>query len=112
VHLIYLDESGNTGMNLNDSSQPVFVLSALIVPEADWQGLESDLKKSLDSHFPDWRDAIGFEVHGADLRHGTGAFKGVSVKKRVAFRDEWMQIAVNHELRPLKNSLASVAAWR
>ena len=29
MHLIYLDESGNTGNNLHETQQPVFVLTAL-----------------------------------------------------------------------------------
>ena len=36
MHFIYLDESGNTGNNLNDVTQPIFVLGALIVPEEKW----------------------------------------------------------------------------
>jgi len=43
LHLVYLDESGNTGTNLNDTEQPIFLLAALIVPEAVWQPLERDL---------------------------------------------------------------------
>ena len=31
MHLIYFDESGNTGNNLEDPQQPVFVLGALVV---------------------------------------------------------------------------------
>ena len=34
MHLIYLDESGQTGTNLKDPVQPIFVLGALIVPES------------------------------------------------------------------------------
>ena len=33
MHLISLDESGNTGTDLKDPQQPIFVLAALIVPE-------------------------------------------------------------------------------
>ncbi len=47
MHLIYLDESGNTGGNLGDSEQPVFLLGALMVPEECWQDLERDLDDDL-----------------------------------------------------------------
>ena len=30
MYLVYLDETGNTGTDLSDSQQPIFVLSALI----------------------------------------------------------------------------------
>jgi hypothetical protein len=39
MHLIYLDESGQTGTNLRDTVQPVFVLGALVVPESCWLAL-------------------------------------------------------------------------
>ena len=28
MHLVYFDESGNSGNNLNDADQPIFVLGA------------------------------------------------------------------------------------
>jgi len=31
MNLIYIDESGNTGLNLKDSQQPVFLLATLIL---------------------------------------------------------------------------------
>jgi hypothetical protein len=43
LHLLDLDESGNTGTNLNDTEQQVLLLAALIVPAAAWQPLERDL---------------------------------------------------------------------
>ena len=41
MHFIYLDEAGNTGNNLNDASQPIFVLGALLVHEQKWLRLEA-----------------------------------------------------------------------
>jgi hypothetical protein len=40
MYLIYLDESGNSGNNLNDAQQPIFVLCAMIVPVDQWLRLE------------------------------------------------------------------------
>ena len=97
MHLVYLDESGNTGNNLVDSQQPIFVLGALIVPEAKWQALENDLEKALDAVFPPPRDE-SFELHAGDLRQGTGPFKGVPVATRIGIRDAWLQIAAKHGL--------------
>ncbi len=98
MNLIYFDESGNSGTNLADPQQPIFVLGALIVPETKWQAIESDLEKSLDLHIPPPRDAQ-FEIHAGDLRQGTGSFKGVPVVKRIAIRNEWLRIAASHQLR-------------
>jgi hypothetical protein len=42
MHLVYFDESGNSGTNLRDPQQPFFVLAALTVPETEWVGLEHE----------------------------------------------------------------------
>ena len=98
MHLIYLDESGNTGRDLGESQQPIFVLGALIVPEACWQGLEHDLEKALEKRFPVIAEG-GAEVHAADIRAGRGSFKGVTVADRIALRGEWLKVAQRHPLR-------------
>jgi hypothetical protein len=98
MHLIYLDESGNTGTDLDDRQQPVFLLGALIVPEDRWQSLESDLEGAIEKHLPEIA-ASGAEIHAAELRGGRGHFKGIDVASRIAMRDEWLQIAHAHELR-------------
>ena len=98
MHLVYFDESGNTGNNLNDSQQPVFVLGALLVPAASWQGVEQALEASLQRRFPAiHRDEE--EVHAGDLRNGSRMFKGVAIEDRVGLRDDWMSIAARHSLR-------------
>jgi hypothetical protein len=103
LHLVYLDESGNTGRNLNDAEQSVFLLAALIVPEAVWQALERDLEEAIIRHMPTMAD--GHEVHATDLRSGRGPFTGVPVPTRIALRDEWLQIAKKHGLKVIYRAL-------
>lgn len=98
MHLIYLDESGNSGNNLSDPQQPVFVLCAMIVPEVRWLALESALAAAVDKHFPPPRPD-GFEVHGTELRTARGFCEGMSVTARLSFRDEWMDIAAGHGVK-------------
>lgn len=105
MYLIYFDESGNSGRNLADPQQPVFVLGALVVPETLWQKIEADLTACLDRHFPAPRDP-GFEIHAGDLRGGTGPFKGVPVAARLAIRDEWIQVADHHKLPFIYRAIA------
>jgi hypothetical protein len=104
VHLVYLDESGNTGTNLNDAEQPIFLLAALIVPEAVWQPLERDLEQAIARHMPTMGD--GHEVHATDLKSGRGAFDGISVDTRIALRDEWLQTARKHDLKVVYRAIA------
>lgn len=113
MHLVYLDESGNTGVNLADADQPVFVLCALVVAEHQWQSLEAGLQQVLDTRMPNWRSNEKFEIHGADLRTGKGWFAGKSVAQRIAFRDEWMQMGVRHGCRLIYRGInkKSYSSW-
>jgi len=98
MHLVYVDESGNTGTNLNDSQQPVFVLNALIIPEERWQDLERELEKAIADRFPQLAEQ-GEEIHATDLRTGRVHFAGVSVSERMALRDQWLNIAKTFDLK-------------
>lgn len=99
MHLVYLDESGQTGTNLNDKAQPLFVLGALVVPESSWLAVEKDLQAAIDKHFPPPRPD-DFEIHATEISNPRkGNFKQVSIPKRLAFRDEWFGIAKKHNLK-------------
>ncbi len=104
MHLIYIDESGNTGRNLSDPQQPIFVLGALVVPEEAWQELENDLEAAIRELGPP-QQPDDVEIHGGDLRQGTGVFKGVPVADRLALRDAWLGIAQKHKLRFIYRSI-------
>ncbi len=98
MYLVYLDESGNSGNNLADPQQPVFLLCAMVVNESCWLALERDLAAVVDKHFPRPRPD-GFEIHATELRNGQGAFEGMSVDDRLAFRNGWMDVAAKHGVK-------------
>ncbi len=98
MHLVYLDESGNSGNNLNDPEQPLFLLCALIVPESRWLAVERDLETTLEAYFPKPRPDH-FEIHGAALRRGKDCFMGCPVGRRIEFRNELLGTALKHDLR-------------
>jgi hypothetical protein len=97
MHLIYFDESGNTGNNLNDHQQPIFVLCALAVPEDRWLQVEQGLQVETEKFFPSPRPD-DFEIHATDLTSSRRWFKSISLADRLAFRDAWFSVAVKHEL--------------
>ncbi len=99
MHLIYRDESGQTGTNLKDTAQPVFVLGALVAPETCWLALEKDLQASIEKSFSSPRPD-DFEVHATEIsnpRHGY--FRQFPIAHRLAFRDEWFRLAHKHSLK-------------
>lgn len=97
MHLIYIDESGNTGLNLADPQQPIFVLGALVVPEMSWQAIEADLEAAIARYGPEGMDKDA-EIHGSDLRQGKGIFRSVPVNERLKLRDTWLEIAAKYQL--------------
>lgn len=103
MHLIYLDESGNSGKNLADVQQPVFVLGALVVPESCWLELEKDLEQILTPFRKTHGDR--FEIHAHELARGEGCFKGVSLVDRLKLRDDLMDLAGKHRLRFVYRSI-------
>jgi hypothetical protein len=105
VYLIYLDESGNTGMNLNDPAQPVFVLCAMAVSEDQWQPLEAELAATVSRLFPAQSASQNFEIHASDLRNGSGPFRGVSVDDRVAARDALMDVGERYGVRLIHRAI-------
>lgn len=105
MHLVYIDESGNSGLNLTDSQQPVFLLCAMIVDEQNWQPLEADLQAVLTARIPTWTASDRFEIHAADLRIGRGFFNGIPVEERIALRDEWMRVGAKHGIRLIYRSV-------
>lgn len=98
MNLIYLDESGNTGVNLRDPQQPVFTLCAIVVPERKWHVLDAEIQKVVESFIPSvFLD--GFEIHAKDLRNGTGMWKGVSHQQRIACRDALLGVLIDHGVK-------------
>lgn len=98
MQLIYLDESGNTGVDLTDTHQPVFVLGALLVPEERWLRLETDLTALVERFFPSPRPD-DFELHATELINPRGYFRQFAIAQRLDFYREALQIATRHQLR-------------
>lgn len=98
MYLIYLDESGNSGLNLHDSAQPIFVLAALIVPARSWPELDLRLSAAVEQYFPAQRPPK-FEIHATDIRNGSGYFRQFPVQLRIDFRDECLRIAQEFGLK-------------
>src|ERR1019366_2186577 len=97
MHLIYFDESGQSDNNLADAAQPVFVLAALVVPEAVWLPVEKDLQAAVDKYFPNRPE--GFEIHATALCNGGGCFRQFPVSHRLEFRNTCLKLAHQHGLK-------------
>jgi len=98
MYLVYLDESGNSGTNMNDSQQPVFILGALIVEETQWRAVEAGLESIVEECFPSPRPQ-DFEIHATELRNGKGYFRKFPVDVRLTLWHKCMELAQQHDLK-------------
>ncbi|MBN1787452.1 MAG: DUF3800 domain-containing protein [Sedimentisphaerales bacterium] len=97
MNLVYLDESGNTGLNFKDTQQPIFVLAAIIIRADKWFSMEKDFYGILRRHFggklPD-----SIELKAMDLRVGRKSFKDLGQKECLAIRDNMLELLLNYEI--------------
>lgn len=107
MNLIYFDESGQSGNNLSDPQQPIFVLAALVVPEEVWLPLEATIQSLVDKYFPTPRP-LDFEIHATKLRNGNGYFRQFAVGHRLSFRDDCLRACHEHGVKLIYRPIAKV----
>jgi hypothetical protein len=74
VFLLYVDESGKSG--LSDPTQPYFVLAGVVVKNEDWRAIETAFDKALEGITPRAKRPAGWELHMTDIMNGKGHFAG------------------------------------
>jgi hypothetical protein len=84
VFLAYFDESGNTGMDLRDPQQPVFVLGCLLVASDQWISLENELELAVQQFFGEL-DEDEREIHTHKLMSGSKPFRQFGLKHCLDF---------------------------
>lgn len=98
MNFVYIDESGNTGLNLKDPQQPVFLMAAPILPESKWFLLEKSFFQIAIRCFGDPLPH-NFEIQAKDLKGRRGIFKDLGLKEQLFFRDEMLQLLLNKEIK-------------
>lgn len=97
MNLVYIDESGNTGLNLKDTQQPVFLLAAMILPESKWFSLEKLFLNTARKYFGEPLPRP-FEVQAKDLKSRRGIFESLTFAQQLSFRDEMLQLLLDNEI--------------
>lgn len=101
--LVYIDESGDTGHNLADKQQPVFVLGALIVPQSKWKELEQEFHKIVVAFFGDTLN--DFELHTMDLVNRREFFKTYSLEQTKQFRNNCLNLIQKLQIKIVYRSI-------
>lgn len=94
MKLFYLDDSGSSGLKLDDSQQPLFVLGGVIVDDKYWKQIDSKIqvlkqKFNIQNH----------EIHALEIANGKGAFKGWDFVRKQDFITQCLQIISKNEIK-------------
>lgn len=75
MHFFYIDESGDTGRDLDNAQQPIFVLGGISVRDESWRKLTDAVQSAISDY---WGGAVpkDFELHSEELLTQTGRFAG------------------------------------
>ena len=73
MHFFYLDETGDTGADLKNVEQPIFVLGGVTVSDKSWRNATDAVQNTITDFF---KDAVpdGFELHAHELVARQGPF--------------------------------------
>jgi hypothetical protein len=84
MHFFYLDESGDTGNNLQDQEQPIFVLGGLSVADKKWVNTKERLDGVVAAYFGN-NTPRRFELHSCQLLspNGEGPFLDHPIERRL-----------------------------
>lgn len=93
MYLCYIDESGNTGNNLNDVHQPLLVLAALVVQPQYIKDIENCIRELSYVYCGAESRNTDFELHGDHIYNGRGRyFKKLSHSKRIDLLKDILRI--------------------
>ena len=96
MHFFYLDESGDTGIDLDNEEQPIFVFGGVGINDQKWNGLQEELQKTLKRYFGTIPE--NFELHSYQLLspRGEGFFEGHNLTKRLELVLEIINLIVDN----------------
>ena len=98
MNLVYIDESGNTGLNLKDPQQPVFLMAAMVLPESKWFSLEKHFFDISNEYFGNPLPSP-FEIQAKDLKSNSGIFRKLDFPQQLSFRDRMLQMLLDNEIK-------------
>ncbi len=95
--LAYIDETGDTGTNLSDPQQPIFVLGAILIGQNQWKQLEEEYRTIINDYFSG-STPENFEMHTTDMVARCGSFKNASLKDTFELRDQLLNLLVTNKI--------------
>ncbi|HEX8904156.1 MAG TPA: DUF3800 domain-containing protein [Longimicrobiaceae bacterium] len=97
MYLFYIDESGNTGTDLDTADQPVHWMVALGVTPAALKRVEEEMLALALRHFPERARAADFEFHGSHIYSRRGDCRGFHAEAAVQLYAELLEVLARNE---------------
>lgn len=97
MNLVYIDESGNTGLNLKDQQQPIFLMAALIIHSQKWFAIEKAFYQIFTSYFPP-EVVFNIELHAADLKSRRKSFDTISQATSLEIRNRMFSMLLEFNI--------------
>ena len=99
MYLVFLDGSGNTGLNLTHPTSTMYLLMGLAVHGNRVRALEDEMTAVLASHFGSASHAPDFECKGSDLYRGQGPCAAMAPAERIELFGELIRLPGRHGAR-------------
>lgn len=99
MYLFYVDESGNTGTNLDTPDQPVHWIVAIGITPVALKAIEADMLALALRTFRSRARAADFEFHGSHIFQGNGDCAGLAPADRVRLYDELLSLVGEHDCK-------------
>ena len=96
MYLVFIDGSGNTGMDLAHPTSTAYYLVALAVHGSCARALEDAATELLVRRFGEGCRRAGWECKGSDLYRGQGPCAGMAPAERVALYGELLALLAEH----------------
>lgn len=95
MYLIYLDESGNTGMDLKNKQQPIFVLAGICIKDNLWHKINNTFEEEKIKIYSDFKN---YEIHTNELFN--------SNRKSPFYKNYWKDnLIINEKIAELISKL-------
>ena len=95
MHFFYNDESGDTGRDLQNEEQPIFVLGGVSLSDEKWNNTQQEFTRIVNEYYED-EVPENFELHATELLspNGNGPFVNHSMEARTQFAKDILNLVV------------------
>ena len=101
MQFIFIDETGNSGLDLDNIEQPFHILFGVIIEHKLLLTIQNELLEISKQYYPDIYEKSNFEFKGFDLFKGKSFNKNKTVEKRIEITQKILNIFNKYKLKTI-----------